>query len=69
MSEIYKSYTLEITVDGRPSTFKVAAIDASDAERKCIEYYHDPELPKDLHKAVSVLSATQTKWEPEGFRK
>jgi hypothetical protein len=63
------SYTLEITVDGKPATFKQAAESVEDARQKCVEYFHDSTLPKTLHKNVMVLACVPAKWQPEGFAK
>ena len=69
MSAPFLPYTLEITTDGQPCTFKVMATNCQDAEQRCKEYYRDPILPRELHKAVKVLRSTQESWQPEGFRK
>ena len=60
-----KYFTLEITVDGKPATFKQAAESEEEALAKCIGYFHDPDLPKEIHKNMMILSVTQdAKWEP-----
>lgn len=53
--QMIKYYWLDITIDGTPSTFKVAAISGAEATKICQEYFPG--------KTVKVLEYNEGPWD------